>query len=211
MIIKFHSHSTIELSIGTSVIYIDPYLDPFSAEQLPKADIILVSHAGYDHCSVETIKVLSAENTIILGTREAASLIHGCSSMKPGDIRDFDGFKIKALHAQAYNKKHVEGEIIGFGIAAEDKTIFYPSDTKYVPTMADIKPDIMFAAVGGTLVMTAKEAANFVLTLMPKIAIPIHYGKINGTIDDAEYFKELVEAKRETKVVILKEDAEVEF
>ena len=209
--IKFHSHSTIELRIGTTVIYVDPYLDPFSAEQLPKADIILVSHAGYDHCSVETIRTLSAENTIILGTTNVATLIHRCSSMKPGDIRDFDGFKIKALHAQAYNKKHVEGEIIGFGIAVEDKTIFYPSDTKYVQTMADIKPDIMFVAVGGTLTMNAKEAAHFVLTLMPKIAIPIHYGKINGTIDDTLYFKELVEAKGETKVVILREDEEVEF
>ncbi len=210
MKIKFHTHSTIELRTGTTVIYIDPYLDPFSAEKLSKADIILISHAGYDHCSVETVKRLSGENTIILGTRETATLIHRCSSMKPGDMRDFGNFAIKALHAQAYNQKHVQGEIIGFGIAAEDKTIFYPSDTKFLPSMNEIRPDIMFVALGGTLVMTAKEAAQFVLTLMPKIAIPIHYGKINGTIDDAQYFKELVESKRETQVVILNEGEEVE-
>lgn len=211
MIIKFHSHSTIELRINTTTIYIDPYLDPFSAEQLPKADLILISHAGYDHCSIETIRTISNLTTIVLGTREAATLINGCASLKTGETRDFGDFKIKVLQAQPYNSKHATGTIFGFGILAEDKTIFYPSDTKYLPAMADIKPDIMIVAIGGTLVMTAKEAAQFVTTLMPKIAIPVHYGRLNGTIDDARYFKELVETKQETKVVILREDEEFEL
>lgn len=228
MHLKFHGHSTIELRIKNNVIYIDPYLDPFSAETqakhslaghsgtssasgLPKADLILISHAGYDHCSIETIRLLSNDNTIVLGTRNVSSLIHNCSTINAGDIRDFNDFKVKALNAVPYNEKHVEGSVVGFGISADGKTIFYPSDTKYLQSMTDIKPDIMLIAVGGTLTMNAKEAANFVLTLMPKIAIPIHYGRINGTIDDAQYFKELVEAKQETKVIILKEDEEVEL
>lgn len=211
MNIKFHGHTTIEIRIKNSIIYIDPYLDPFSAEKLSKADLILISHAGYDHCSIETIRTLSGDRTIVLGPREAATLIHTCVTVNPGDVREFEDFTLKTLHATPYHKKHVEGTLLGFGIATEGKTLFYPSDTKFLHSMTDIKPDIMFVAVGGTVTMNAKEAAQFVLTLMPKIAIPIHYGRINGTIDDALYFKELVEQKQETRVIILKEDEETSF
>lgn len=211
MRVKFHGHSTIELRIKNSIIYIDPALDPFAAEKLPKGDVILVSNASFDHCSVETIRLLSGENTIVLGTRDVSSLLHGCGTVKAGDLRDFGDFKIKVLQAVPYNYQKINGDLFGFGILAENKTLFYPSDTKYLHSMADIRPDIMLVAVGGTWTMNAKEAALFVNNLIPKIAIPIHFGKLNGTIDDAIYFKELVEQKQGTKVIILKEDEEVEI
>lgn len=211
MIIKFHGHSTIELRIKNNIIYIDPAVDPFSAERLPKADLILVSTVAFDHCSVETIRALSTDSTIILGPREVSSLLLNCGTIKAGELRDFGDFKIKALQAVAYNPQKIGGSLLGFGIFAENKTLFYPSDTKYLPSMADIRPDIMLVAVGGTLTMGAKEAAIFVNNLIPKIAIPIHFGRLNGTVDDAIYFKELVEEKQGTKVIILKEDGEVEL
>jgi len=211
MIIKFHGHATIELRIKNSIIYIDPYLDPFSAERLPKADLILVSNSSFDHCSVETIRALSTDNTIILGTREVSTLLNNCGTISAGELRDFGDFKIKILNAVPYNKDKISGTLLGFGISCEEKTLFYPSDTRFLPSMSDIKPDIMFVAIGGTSTMNAKEAADFVNVFIPKVAIPIHYGKLNGTMDDAVYFKELVEIKQETKVVILREDEEFEL
>lgn len=40
--------------------------------------------------------------------------------------------------------------------------------------------------------MNYKEAANLVNIIKPKIAVPIHYGKIVGTKEDATNFKELL-------------------
>lgn len=211
MLIKFHGHSTIELHINKNIIYIDPYLDPFTAEKLPKADLILISNSSFDHCSIETVRTLCGDTTLVLGTSEVSSLLHNCSTITAGELRDFGDFQVKALTALSFNKKRLPNELLAFGISTQRKTLFYPSDTKYLPSMADIRPDIMLVAIGGTLTMNAKEAANFVNTLIPKIAIPIHWGRLNGTIDDAIYFKELVEAKQETKVVILREDEEVEL
>ena len=211
MRIKFHGHSTVELQISNRIIYIDPYLNPFSAERLPKADLILVSNASFDHCSVETIRALSGDNTIVLGTSEVASLLHNCGTLRAGEMRDFDELQIKALAVTPYNTKKISGSLFGFAIRAENKTLLYPSDAKYSSEFADIHPYIMLVAVGGTLTMNAKEAAAFATNLIPKIAIPVHFGRINGTVDDAIYFKELVEEKQETKVVILDEDGEIEL
>lgn len=40
--------------------------------------------------------------------------------------------------------------------------------------------------------MDFKEAAEFVNEIKPKITIPIHYGDIVGSKEDAENFKRLV-------------------
>ena len=71
--------------------------------------------------------------------------------------------------------------------------------------MKDIKADVVIIPVGGTNTMNAKEAASAVKLIKPKTAVPIHYGKTEGTMDDALYFKELVEEEK-INVMILKED-----
>jgi L-ascorbate metabolism protein UlaG (beta-lactamase superfamily) len=51
--------------------------------------------------------------------------------------------------------------------------------------------------------MTAEEAASVANAIMPKLAIPMHYGAIVGSERDAELFKKL--AKCEVKI-LSKED-----
>ena len=41
--------------------------------------------------------------------------------------------------------------------------------------------------------MDYKEAAQFVNQIKPKIAVPIHYGSIVGTMQDAEQFISLLD------------------
>ena len=50
--------------------------------------------------------------------------------------------------------------------------------------------------------MNAKEAANFVNKINPKITIPIHYGEIVGTKQDEEEFKDLLSKNIECKILI---------
>jgi len=55
--------------------------------------------------------------------------------------------------------------------------------------------DIAFIPVSGTYVMDANEAVKATLAIMPKIAIPMHYGSIVGSKNDAEQFKEKLKGK----------------
>ena len=56
-------------------------------------------------------------------------------------------------------------------------------------SMSSIKADVALLPVGGTYTMDAKEAANACEKINPKIAIPMHYGKVVGTPNDATEFK----------------------
>ena len=42
--------------------------------------------------------------------------------------------------------------------------------------------------------MTATEAADLINIMQPKVAIPVHYGSVEGSAADANTFKEKVKA-----------------
>ena len=43
--------------------------------------------------------------------------------------------------------------------------------------------------IGGTYTMDAKKAAELINTIKPKVAIPVHYGSIVGSVSDQDVFK----------------------
>lgn len=61
--------------------------------------------------------------------------------------------------------------------------------------MASFRADIALLPVSGTYVMTADEAVKAALDIKPRIAIPMHYGSIVGTLDDAKKFAEKLKGK----------------
>jgi L-ascorbate metabolism protein UlaG (beta-lactamase superfamily) len=77
-------------------------------------------------------------------------------------------------------------------VTADGETVYHTGDTDHIPEMKDLAPDIALVPVSGTYVMTAEEAARAVRDIRPRKAIPMHYGAIVGTEDDARRFEELV-------------------
>ena len=52
--------------------------------------------------------------------------------------------------------------------------------------------DIALLPISGKYVMTPEEAAKAADLIKPKVAIPMHFGEIVGTIQDPIVFKSLV-------------------
>ena len=67
--------------------------------------------------------------------------------------------------------------------------------------MKDFHVDIALIPVSGTYVMTADQALKATLVMKPKMAIPMHYGAIVGTEDDAQKFKKGLEGKVEVLIL----------
>ena len=65
-----------------------------------------------------------------------------------------------------------------------------------------VKCDIAFVPIGGTYTMNYKEAAKLINEIKPKFVVPIHYGKIVGTQQDARNFKCLLNNKIECRIMI---------
>lgn len=192
---------------NSKVIYIDPYQIKEGHE---KADIILITHSHYDHCSVADIQKIVKEGTKVIMTADCQSKIMQFSVpiimkiIEPGQTIDLPGIRISAI--PAYNiDKHFhtkEEQWVGFIIKIDDLLIYHAGDTDLIPEMQKLtghsgsnKDFIALLPVGGRFTMTAEEAAEAATLIKPSIAIPMHWGSIIGTEDDANEFIELCRAE----------------
>jgi len=185
---------------NTKTIYIDPY----EIKGGEKANILLITHDHFDHCSPEDIAKIVSQETIIITTEESKRRLSKIKAKeirvtKPGEKIIVDGISIEAVPAYNVNKFRSPGQpfhpkqtgMIGFIIAVNGARIYHAGDTDMIPEMDRFKVDIACIPVSGTYVMTAEEAAESTKHIKPKIAIPMHYGAIVGDKADAEKFKRL--------------------
>jgi L-ascorbate metabolism protein UlaG (beta-lactamase superfamily) len=174
------------------VIYLDPLkLAPGS----PKADLILVSHDHYDHCSPEDVQNLRRADTLVVANSSAAAKLQApVRVMTAGKSLEVSGVRVEAVPAYNINKKFHPREAghIGFVLELEGERLYFAGDTDDIPEMESIRCDVALLPVSGVYVMTAEEAARAAGKIRPKVAIPMHYGAgVAGTPDDAERFRQL--------------------
>ncbi len=186
--------------------YIKIIIDPYKITRHDKADLVLVSHNHFDHLSVDDLKNVCTEKTVIVAANECINMISGFAfkekiGILPGQEKTILGTKIRAVPAYNLDKINPdtrkpfhpkEDNKVGFVIQMGDVVIYHTGDTDLIPEMTDIQPDIALVPVSGTYVMTAKEASQAISKIKPKIAIPMHYGTIVGSSKDADDLKEMV-------------------
>ena len=200
--IEWLGHSGFLVNYG-KIIYIDPYQIDSKAAEI-KADVILITHEHYDHCSIEDIKKIVKPETLIITVpdcqsklAQTADKVKSVVLVKPGDRFNLLGAQIEVVPAYNTNKKfHAkENEWVGFVIFVNGVKIYHAGDTDIIPEMEKLvglgNIDIALLPVSGTYVMTAEEAAEAANKIKPKIAIPMHYDSGVGTKEDAEKFKSL--------------------
>jgi L-ascorbate metabolism protein UlaG (beta-lactamase superfamily) len=180
------------------------YIDPFQIEPGKTADLILITHDHHDHCSLEDIAKIQGEDTLIITEALSAKKLNGnVKLMKPGDKTEVSGIIIEAVPSYNTNKDFhpKENGWLGFIIEINGERIYHTGDADFIPEMKEIKTDIALIPVSGTYVMTAEEAVEAALAIQPKIAIPMHYGAIVGSEEDAFRFQKALEGKIEVRVL----------
>jgi L-ascorbate metabolism protein UlaG (beta-lactamase superfamily) len=183
------------------------YFDPFQISGGPPADLILISHDHFDHCSPEDVKKIQTQDTIIVTEADSAKKLSGrIEIIKPGETKTVQGITIEAVPSYNTNKDfHPKtNNWLGFIVTLNGVRLYHPGDADFISEMKTIQADIAFLPVSGTYVMTAKEAAEAAKVLKPRIAVPIHYGAIVGTDDDAREFKKLLEGIVEVRILTKK-------
>jgi len=190
--IKWLGHASF-LFQGSKTIYSDPW-DLKSDE--PKGDVVLITHAHYDHCVPEDVKKIAKKDTVIIAPPDCEAKLSNIANFKPmraGDKVQVAGIEIEAVPAYNSNKQfHPKGNgWLGYIFTLDGERIYQAGDTDLIPEMKNIHADVVLLPVGGTYTMTAKESATAVEWIKPKVAIPMHWGKIVGTNEDAEEFKRL--------------------
>lgn len=181
-------HDSFRLRTGGKTLYIDPF--QLQGEHEP-ADLILVTHDHYDHCSVEDIRKIQTPGTIIVTEPMSAAKLTGrITAMAPEETTAKEGIFIETVPAYNLNKKfHPRANNwLGFIITVDGVRIYHAGDTDYIPEMRHFSVDIALLPVSGIYVMTAEEAALAARDIKPEVAIPMHYAAIVGSTNDAERF-----------------------
>jgi L-ascorbate metabolism protein UlaG (beta-lactamase superfamily) len=180
------------------------YFDPFEISSGPQADIILITHDHYDHCSPDDVAKIQGPDTVIVAEKDSAKKLSGdVRVMKPGDSFDINGLVVHAVPSYNIDKDFhpKKNGWLGYIIDIDGVKLYHAGDTDFIPEMSDIAVDIALLPVSGTYVMTADEAVRAALVIKPRVAIPMHYGSIVGDEHDAVRFKTALEG--EVDVVIL--------
>ena len=199
-------HSSIKIN-KEKVIYIDPFK---IEDNCHDADIIFITHSHYDHYSEEDIKKIIKEDTKIIVTndlQETASKLtneENVISVQPNKKYCVEGISFETIPAYNLNKQFhpKQNNWVGYVIELNGIIYYIAGDTDITDENKQIKCDVAFVPVGGTYTMTAKEAAKLVNIIKPKIAIPIHYGSVVGTKQDAIDFVNLLDERIDGKILM---------
>lgn len=193
-------HAGFKITYESKKIYIDPYKLSKEHENVYDADIVLITHNHFDHLSIEDLKNIVNETTVIVSAQECLSQLKSLSvkesiGIDPRNSVKVNDLKIETVHAYNVDKEfHPKNDKkIGFIVEFGNDRLYHIGDSDIIPEMKDTNSTIALVPVSGTYVMTAEEASKAINELInPKIAIPMHYGTIVGNKEDAIRFSELV-------------------
>lgn len=186
-----------------NIIYVDPYkIRDDSVHH--EADFIFITHSHQDHCSIEDIQKIAKEGTVIVCTPDCQSKFRHIDNRikihfaEPGKHEEFEEKNMKFWGVAAYNTDkrfhEKEEDWVGYILDFDNTLVYHAGDTDFIPEMKNLENiDIALLPIGGTYTMNAGEAAKAAGIIKPKIAIPMHYGTLEGigTKEDVEIFVKL--------------------
>ena len=190
-------HSSIRINKEKTI-----YIDPFKIDRnYNDADIVFITHDHYDHYSEEDIdKVINENTTIIIPEELLTKLLrkginkNAIITVEPNEKYMVQGIKFETIPAYNTNKTFhpKENDWVGYIITLDGIRYYIAGDTDITEENRRVKCDVAFVPVGGTYTMDFKEAAQLINEIQPKIAVPIHYGSVVGTKQDATDFIKLL-------------------
>jgi L-ascorbate metabolism protein UlaG (beta-lactamase superfamily) len=205
--ITFIGHGSLMIVYQGKVVQVDPFSQLTDYTELPKADLILITHEHGDHMDLKAIQALKKDNTRLYYTEKCAEMLPGGKVMHNGESQLYGPFKIEAVPAynlvngpEAGKLYHPKGNGNGYILTLGDKRIYIAGDTENTPEMKALKNiDIAFLPMNLPYTMTPEMVADAVKAFKPKILYPYHFGET-----DPRKLSDLLKDQKDTEIRIRK-------
>lgn len=198
--IEVNAQSSIKIKGDNKIIYIDPYL---IEKETHDADYIFITHEHYDHLSLNDIKKVMTEKTILVVPESCYSKViefdfsNEIYQVRPNSKYSFSDLTFQTVAAYNTNKLYhtQSSEWVGYIIEIDNIKYYITGDTDITKENKLVKCDVLLLPIGGTYTMDYQEAATLTNLIQPKLAIPTHYETIVGTKIDAINYTKLLDKK----------------
>ncbi len=179
----FIGHGTLMFTFQGKVIHVDPYSKLADYTTLPKADLLLITHAHADHLDPEAMAAVSGENTVPVFARECAGRLKAGICMENGDTKTLLGILIEAVPAYNLIHKNEKGRLYhpkgngnGYVMTFGDSRVYVAGDTENTPEMKALKDiHVAFLPMNLPYTMTPEMVADAAKAFRPKILYPYHF------------------------------------
>ena len=182
--ITFLGHGSLLFNFEGKNIYVDPFSQVADYAQLPKADLILLTHEHRDHLDPQALAPVRTERTRLILTAACDRQVGGGMVMRNGDVQTAGGILVEAL--PAYNlvhmrdngePYHLKGVGNGYVLTFGDLRVYVAGDTENIPEMKKLRNiDIAFLPMNLPYTMTPEMVADAAMAFRPKILYPYHFG-----------------------------------
>lgn len=179
--------------------------DPYDIKEEQPVDYIFVSHQHFDHCDPVSIRKLLKNSTRVIAPacceRELSEFGQQLELLKDKEKHKLKQCIYWALPAYNVNKFRTPNEVfhpkdmggVGFVVEVDGFRMYHAGDTDRIPEMDGLKKlDLAFLPISGTFVMTLEEAIEAAQVLKPKMVIPMHFGKLLGSVGDANRYHNML-------------------
>ena len=192
-------------TIKINNIYIDPYR---IKEASHDAEIVFITHSHYDHLSLEDLKKIKNDNTIVISPDDCGDKLSEIFDndkiyiIEPGNKYKLAGVRFETVPMYNIGKEFHprENDWVGYILNIDDILYYVVGDSDMTEEVINSECDVLFIPIGGTYTMNVEEAVYATKLIEPKIVVPTHYATIVGNIEDGERFKSLLPIDIECKL-----------
>jgi L-ascorbate metabolism protein UlaG (beta-lactamase superfamily) len=199
---------------GKRIYYVDPF--SLTALNLPKADLVFITHAHPDHFSPVDLEKILKNETVIIAPPDILAKIDRNEALKqavePNKSYEIKNFKFQTIPAYNTNPEKLNfhpktNHWVGYIFELNGKKIYHAGDTDFIPEMKGLQKlnlNVALLPIGGKFTMEVEEAAKAANAIAAKITVPMHYRRLNTNNyqELEEKFKKLV---TNSKVEVLEE------
>ena len=184
LLLTFLGHASLTMAFGGKVIQVDPFGQVADYSQLPKADLVLITHDHFDHLDPKALQAILKPGTVVVASRSCAGKVKGAVIIGNGETTTALGWAIEAVAAyNIVNKRpdgapyHPKGAGNGYIITLGGKRIYIAGDTENTPEMKALKSiDVAFLPMNLPYTMTPEMVADATRAFRPKVLYPYHMG-----------------------------------
>ncbi len=161
---------------------------------LPNIDLVLVTHAHFDHLNRRSLRRIAARQDIVVPAG-VSDLVHDLGFERVHEMNWWDAYEFRGLKITFTPAKHWGARVLhdkhrgygGFHIEYQGRSVFHCGDTAYFPGFREIgerlRPEIVLMPIGAyenpsdrDVHIGPEQAVIAFKELAGKTMIPMHFG-----------------------------------